>query len=85
MGNYYIERAQGMTRVERDFTNHRPSEETQEVMRKLRARYHVVVRHLERLPAGREFALAITNLEQSLMWAMAALARDDFDNRRSES
>lgn len=30
----------------------------------------------EQLPEGREKALAITNLEQVMMWANAAIARD---------
>lgn len=66
-------------RVERDFTNHPPDAETQETMEALRVKIKAVATTLHSLPSSREAALAITNLEQSTMWAMAALARGNYD------
>lgn len=67
--------------IARDMTNHRPTEATQEKMENVRAAYHSVVDTLEDYcKDSRETSLAITNLEQSLMWAMASLARRDYDN-----
>jgi hypothetical protein len=37
-----------------------------------------------KVPDGREKSLAITHLEQAVMWAAAALARHDTDNDMQE-
>jgi len=69
-----------LARIERDFTNHPPTPEVQAAMEALRKKYKVVVAELHSLSHTREQSLAITNLEQSLMWAMAHLARTSYDN-----
>ena len=66
-------------RIERDFTNHRPDENTQATMESLRAKIKAVASVLYALPESRERSLAITNLEQTTMWSMAALARGNYD------
>lgn len=67
--------------IERNLVNHPPSGQTQTFMEEVRRDYHTVVRQLFGLvPYSRERSLALTKLEESLMWAMAALARDDWDS-----
>ena len=64
-------------RIENDFRYHAPSPE--KVMK------HEIVRNkckelalfiLENCPPGRERALAITKIEEAMMWANAAVARN---------
>lgn len=65
--------------IDRDFTNHPPDEDTQAAMESLRVKIKAVASVLYALPNSRERSLAITNLEQSTMWSMAALARGNYD------
>lgn len=49
------------------------TEEQLKVHRNLRAAFETAEQALETLPASREKALALTNLEQALMWAGKAI------------
>ena len=64
--------------VERNMTNHPPKdEETIQTYEDLRGGFKLLARHLDMVcPDSREKSLAITNLEQALMWAVASIARD---------
>ena len=64
-------------RIENDFRHHAPS--TEKVMR------HKIVRNkckelalfiLENCPTGRERSLALTKIEEAMMWTNAAIARN---------
>jgi hypothetical protein len=68
-----------LARIERDMTNHPPSGPTQARMEEVRKKYKGVAAELHGFGQSREASLAITNLEQSLMWAMAHLARNAYD------
>jgi hypothetical protein len=62
--------------MEHNLTNHPPSEAVAKKMESLR----VIAKQLgqeiiEACPDSRECSLALTNLEQTVMWSMAALAR----------
>lgn len=58
------------------FTYHSPIAGQQERYVELRdTAFDLAVRYMELVPPGRERALAITNLEQSNMWANAGIAR----------
>ena len=70
--------------VERDMVNHPPGVLTQELMEEVRSLYHEVGYEIDRNVPSRELSLAATNLEQSLMWFMAHLARMDYDARMEE-
>lgn len=60
-----------------NMTNHTPTKDQIRDIEYLRACFINLVEDVRRnCPAGRELSLAITNLEQSLMWAVAAIARD---------
>ena len=66
--------------IVRNLVNHRPSEETQNQMEIVRSFVHDLASTFDaRLPDGREKSLAFTKLEETTMWAMAALARHDYD------
>ncbi len=68
------------TLIERNMTNHTPSADCQAEMSDLRRHFHAVgTAVLAGVPDGREKSLAVTQLEQALMWCMAAMARDDYD------
>jgi len=58
-------------------TNHKPSDITIEIIEFLREQFIAVGEAVEReCPPTRERSLAITNLEQALMWAVASIARE---------
>ena len=65
--------------IERNFTNHRPDGDTQQAMEDFRKLVKAVAKSLHNLPPSRERSLALTNLEQTTMWTMAAMARDAYD------
>ena len=69
-----------MTReeIERRFTYHKPSAnkaDTHAMIRAMGQRFAELVNIV--CPDGREKSLAITNIEQAVMWANAAVARED--------
>ena len=65
-------------RIERDFTNHPPVDaevvKTMEHLRSVAKEFAGVVADM--CPAGREQSLSLTFIEQGLMFAIAAVARD---------
>lgn len=74
------------TTIETNFTYHSPSENQKD-------RYHVIrekAKELayaidERCPSSREKSLAMTNLEQAVMWANASIARQHKNSSASGS
>ena len=66
--------------IDRNMVNHTPDAETQKQMEVLRTQFHAVTDALLHIvPDGRERSLALTKLEEALMWSMAALARRGYD------
>jgi hypothetical protein len=62
--------------LDRNFDHHPPKdEETALAHEQTRAAYKQLAKTMSNLPQGRERALALTKLEESLMWANAAIAR----------
>lgn len=60
-----------------NMTNHTPSPDQIKDIEELRERAIVLAEEIEHLcPPTRERSLAITNLEQALMWAVASIARN---------
>jgi hypothetical protein len=58
------------------YTYHAPLEEQQRIYVQLRAAARQLAEQiLAEVPASRERSLALTNLEQSVFWANAAVAR----------
>lgn len=65
-------------RIKNDFTYHPPTPEQVEKCTKLRAQAKDLAMTIALLcPASREQSLALTNLEQAIMWANAAIARNE--------
>lgn len=64
------------TRVENDFSYHRPPEEKVEDLKRIRSgcreMAHLLVNHV---PKGRELSTALTKLEEVMMHANAGIAR----------
>lgn len=59
-----------------NLTNHRPTDEAVAQIEELREVAKDFANHIEVFcPKSREASLAMTNLEQSLMWAVASIAR----------
>lgn len=69
--------------LKKRFTYHPPMEETRngsQILRyqQIRETGHDVARIFNaHCPPGRELSLAMTNLEQAVMWANAAIARNE--------
>lgn len=64
------------TEIERRFKFVVVDDEQRQALEENRGHYWALADHLdETLPAGREAALAMTHLEQSHLWANAAVAR----------
>lgn len=67
-----------MSDLEKRFTYHAPKEGQPEKYTALRNKAKEFAQMIEDLtPASREQALALTNLEQAVMWANAAIARNE--------
>ncbi len=65
-------------KIENNFSYHPPKGDQQERYVTLRDGAKELAYAIERLcPASREKALAMTNLEQAVMWANAAIARNE--------
>lgn len=63
--------------LEKNFTYHAPTEEQKIVYSEIRKIAHVYANYLQdHCPASRELSLALTNLEQVVMWANASIARE---------
>lgn len=62
--------------LRRRFTYHPPRPGQPEVYRELRDAAHDLARlFVEHAPKSRELSLALTNVEQAVMWVNAAIAR----------
>lgn len=61
--------------LENRFRYHKPTAEKVVQHEATRAAFREIAEKLAELPATREQALALTHLEESLMWANAAIAR----------
>ena len=60
-----------------NMTNHRPTDDEIETIEDLRKDFMDLADAVENeCPASRERSLAITNLEQALMWTVASIARN---------
>lgn len=65
-----------LERIESDFTYHTPKPGQPELYAELRSEAKALARRIvQTVPAGREQSLALTNLEQSIMWANAGISR----------
>jgi hypothetical protein len=65
-------------RIENNFTYHAPKPGQPEKYEALRAKAKELAYLIkESVPVGRESALAMTNLEQSIFWANAGIAREE--------
>lgn len=63
--------------VEWNMTNHRPTDAEIETIEGLRGEFIELAGLIEdACPESRERSVAMTNLEQSLMWAVASIARN---------
>lgn len=63
-------------RIERDFTYHQPTTQSIVKMTNLRARARGLAHYIDEIvPDSREKSLAMTNLEQAVMWVNASIAR----------
>jgi hypothetical protein len=66
------------SRIENTFTYHPPKGNQQERYEEIRAKAkHLAYEIALSCPESRERALAMTNLEQAVMWANAAIARNE--------
>ena len=66
------------SRLHKDFTYHPPMENQIPRYQQIRTLgYEVTLFFLENCPPSRERSLAITNLEQAIFWANAAIARNE--------
>lgn len=62
--------------IERNFTYHAPREGQAELYQSIRAKARELAELLDgACPDGREKSLAMTKLEESVMWANASIAR----------
>jgi len=69
---------QDLAKVQHNFTYHPPKDDQAKRYEMLRdiAR-DLAVAYLENVPDSRERSVALTNLEQSVMWANAGIARNE--------
>lgn len=65
--------------LEKNFTYHPPKEGQPEKYQSIRRQAHDFAEYLQaNCPASRELSLALTNLEQAVMWANASIARNEY-------
>lgn len=63
--------------AEKNLTNHRPSDSVANSMEAVRSVAKDLANEIDgHCPDSREKSLAFTNLEQTVMWAIASLARN---------
>lgn len=63
-------------RIENDFTYHAPTEDQRRQYEILRAEAKALAHQINKqCPSGREKSMALSKLEESIMWANAAIAR----------
>jgi len=64
--------------LEKNFTYHAPTEAQKETYSQIRKQAHDYANYLQdHCPVSRELSLALTNLEQTVMWANASIAREN--------
>ena len=67
-----------LARIENDFAYHKPTPEKVIIHGEMRDKCKELALYLEKnVPAGRELACALTNLEEVMMWANAGIARNE--------
>jgi hypothetical protein len=67
-----------LNQIENNFTYHAPKDNQQERYVHLRDRAKQLAHDIAELtPPSREQSLALTNLEQAIFWANAAIARNE--------
>ena len=65
-------------RIENNFTDHPPKGDQPERYKLIRAEAKRLARVFDtQIPASREQSLAMTKLEEAVMWANAAIARNE--------
>lgn len=63
--------------IENNFKHHPPTDEQVAKYAEIRSEAKALALQIDKLcPASREKSLALTNLEQAVMWANAAIARN---------
>ena len=63
--------------LKKNFTYHPPKDGQPEKYAEIRSRAHDLAEYLqENCPQSRELSLALTSLEQTVMWANASIARN---------
>jgi hypothetical protein len=68
-------------RIERDFTYHPPKGDQQERYQQIRNKAkELALLIADNTPASREQSLALTHLEEVVMFANASIARNEHDN-----
>jgi hypothetical protein len=65
--------------IDKRFDHHPPTDEKVVVHRVVRASYKELAESIASLPESREKSLALTALEESLMWANACIARNPLE------
>jgi hypothetical protein len=64
-------------RIENNFTYHSPNDKQQQIYQSIRSKAKELAYLIQDLvPESREKSLAMTKLEESVMWANAAVARN---------
>lgn len=77
MDNYEIPQKLGQ-QIENNFVYHSPKEDQSERYIALRDQAkNLAYKIVKNTPASREQSLALTNLEQAIFWANAAIARNE--------
>lgn len=66
------------TRIENNFVYHAPKGDQVERYAKIRAEFKALALMLvDECPSSRELSLALTDMESAVMWANAAIARNE--------
>ena len=66
------------SKIDKAFTYHEPKDDQPYRYNKLRAEARELAIHMTQCcPPSRELSLALTNLEQAIMWANASIARNE--------
>jgi hypothetical protein len=78
MTHFYIADQQEREEIEKRFTFHPAKDDQPERYEKLREEAKKLAMSITQFcPPSRERALALTNLEQAMMWANAGIARNE--------
>lgn len=66
-----------MLDLEKNFTYHAPTEEQKEIYKNIRKMAHDYAEYIQKVSSqSRELSLALTKIEESVMWANAGIARN---------